>query len=398
MDGIFSRLFQPLYDALFCPHLPFSYRWRLLTLQPLNLLPIKWLPWVFSHTSRPVVYIPLRRRPGYIVQAVVFQPRPTSTTTTTPHTTTTSKLRPLHIDVHNGEFIGDTPEINTVFCIQLSERTGAVVISLSYGLAPRHTFRTAHEDVQDAAKYIIENAQRLWNADPELLTLSGFSVGANLALGISQGLAAEGEGVPKAAVTFYNPVEFRLSPCEKPKPAGYPTTDPLSHLQPLFDAYVSRSRSHNLNNPLMNPILADIRSLPRNMLFVIAGMNILLHEQQTLMERLTNEAAILNSRMGSGDQSVDGGRDTDKYRIESMVFEGQLHGWLERERLLNSPSLPTFRTCPATSIGSLIECGAEWILCDIVPSFAIDESTRKAAFDAAFNFIRDVHGVNGWVQ
>lgn len=75
-----------------------------------------------------------------------------------------------------------------------------MVVSTSYRYAPLHTFPAAHEDVRDVAEYLIQNAERLWGADPAVFTVSGFSVGGNLAFAVAQELSASG-GV-KGLVSF----------------------------------------------------------------------------------------------------------------------------------------------------------------------------------------------------
>lgn len=192
--------FGHLYDALFCSSIPFSYRWRLIALQPFSLLAyfLKWVPFAFSK-DKTVIWIPLRRAPGHSVRAVVFRPGCSSQEGISG--------RPLHLDVHGGAFLGGIPEYDAPFCMELARRAGAVVISTGYRYAPRHTFPTAHEDTQDVAAYLIENCERLWGANPDLLTVSGFSAGGNLALGIAQGLAGSKQPV-KGSVTFYTPVGY----------------------------------------------------------------------------------------------------------------------------------------------------------------------------------------------
>ncbi|PGH36194.1 hypothetical protein GX50_00878 [[Emmonsia] crescens] len=335
---------QPIYDAIFCPGIPFKYRWRLLTLAPLNALAysFKWLPWVFSR-SYSVVRIPLCRSPGRSGRALIFTLKSPS-----------RSLRPLHIHVHGGGFIGGIPELDNAFCKRMVEETGAVVASISYRLAPRYPFPTAHQNAQDAAAYIVENAERLWGANPKLLTLSGCSVGSNLALAISQSLS-DTETPAKGALMIDNPVDFRIPPWEKPRPPGFPKTDPLAFIVPLFDAYAESARSQRFEDPILNPILADIRTLPRKMLFIIAGADILLHEVTTFVERLKKEAVVLNSQL---DNNADNA--SASYEIEGMVFDNMLHGWLD------------------------------------LPSFIIDENMRVRALSASYDFIRRVHANNGW--
>ncbi|OJD16180.1 hypothetical protein AJ78_03612 [Emergomyces pasteurianus Ep9510] len=330
---------QPIFDAIFCPGIPLKYRWRLLTLGPINALAysFKWLPWVFSR-SYSVVRIPLRRSPGTSGRALIFAPKSPS-----------RPLRPLHIHVHGG-----IPELDNAFCKRLVEETGAVVVSISYRLAPRYPFPTAHHNAQDAAAYIVENAERLWGANPSMLTLSGCSVGSNLALGISQSLS-DTETPARGALMIDNPVDFRIPPWDKPRPPGFPKTDPLAFIAPLFDAYAESARSQRFEDPLLNPILADIRTLPRKMLFIVAGADILLHEVTTFVERLKKEAVVLNSQRDNGADNP-----SANYQVEGMVFDNMLHGWLD------------------------------------LPSFIIDENMRKRALNASYDFIRRVHAENGW--
>lgn len=194
------RWISPLYDAFFCPSLPFTIRWRLVAFQPLLFLTntIQYFQGttLLSQSRETVIWIPLKRSPGHSVRAIIYHP---------PRQESPSEKRPLHLNIHGGGFLGGLPEGNAPFCRQVSAETGAVVVSTSYRYAPRYTFPVAHEDVQDVAGWLIQNAERLWGADPRLMSVSGFSVGGNLALGIAQRLSRSAFRV-KAAVLFYTPV------------------------------------------------------------------------------------------------------------------------------------------------------------------------------------------------
>ncbi|KAF9891589.1 hypothetical protein FE257_003600 [Aspergillus nanangensis] len=282
-----------------------------------------------------------RRAPGQSVRATVFRPPRHEG----------SRPRPLHLDIHGGGFIGGLPEGDAWFCEKVMAATGAVVVSAAYRYAPRHTFPSAHEDVQDVAAYLIEHADA-WGIDPRLITVSGFSAGSNLALGVAQGLADSPYAV-KGATLADAVVDLRIPPWEKPKPAGFPAWDPLAWLMPLFDAYAGPNRARDLENPLLSPIVADIRTLPRNMLFIITGNDILLEEQTAFAKRLKQDAAELNAV----DMVSEVGSDISNtsYHVESPVFEGQMHGWLA------------------------------------LPSGVVDGNTRTAAVDQAIRFLQDVH-------
>lgn len=115
--------------------------------------------------------------------------------------------RPLHIDVHAGGFIGGLPEDSAPLCALIAERTGAVVVSLTYRFAPRYPFPAAHDDVADALAWLVNHAEERFGADVDLVTVSGISVGGNLALGATLGAKdSTGSNLIKGAVTFYSPV------------------------------------------------------------------------------------------------------------------------------------------------------------------------------------------------
>ena len=262
---------------------------------------MKSIPYLLP-SSRPfnVMHIPTRNKST--VRALVFLPP----------SRTPDRLSPLHLDIHSGVFLGGLAEYDAPFCTALAARTGAVVISTQYRCAPRYRYPAAHEDIEDVVNYLLSNAKNLWKADRELFTVSGFSAGANLVLGCSLPLP---NGTVKAFTGFYTPVDLRLSPWEKPKPPQFPKKDPMAILLPLFDSYVAEQRHKCLDDPRMNPILAELDSLPKNMLFVVAGIDILVDEQMKLVERLEREVKE---------------RELEKERrVRKIVFPTGFHGWLE---------------------------------------------------------------------
>lgn len=123
--------FGPLYDAIFCPSLPPTFRWRLLAFQPIVLLSnaIQYLPSIFTKGRRNVIWIPLKRAPDHSVRAIVYHPR----------TQTHSGSRAIHLNIHGGGFLGGLPEGQTSFCQKVAHETGAIVVSTSHRYAPRYT-------------------------------------------------------------------------------------------------------------------------------------------------------------------------------------------------------------------------------------------------------------------
>lgn len=306
--------FSPTIDALFTRNLPFSYRWRLLALQPISLLTysIASIPWIFSRTFR-TEYLPIST--DRTLRVLVFdnqQPKKLQ-----------SKHRPLHLDMHGGSFIGGLPEANASFCTRLASETGAIVFSTTCRLAPVHPFPAAIDDVDAVLAYLRAHAVENYGADPDLVTVSGDSAGGNLALAAS--LSAP-RGVVKASVTFYAAVNLQLKPWEKPQGlppsawgvAAKPVKDPMAFLLPLFDSYAGPVREREMGNPRTSPFLRRVEDLPRDILLVVPALDILVKEQLEFVERLRGEL---------------GG---ESRRVETLYVEKGFHGYLGGKSVLES--------------------------------------------------------------
>jgi acetyl esterase/lipase len=376
--SLLPRLFQPTYDALFST-LPLWCRWRLLALQPLNILValISAPHWLFSNRYE-VMYVPTRD--GSARRCLVFRPPPTpknpSSMSEDAQAASTAKgsltgldecsegegegakredennnqtstanlrLRPLHIDIHGGSFIGGFPEQGSRFCSLLSSRTGAVVISCTYRVAPRYTYPAAHDDVDDILAWVVGHAEEL-GGDREVLTVGGSSAGGNLGLSAVVGWHAKhgnregkrdreeakdgdtrGRGDHKvnikAYLAHYAALDLHTPPQAKPRPANFPAKDPLSFMLPLYDIYAGANRSENLSNARLHPILSEKKWLPRDMFFVVAGIDILVDEQLSFVARVKAEIK----------RDQDEGGEEGERSVEAKVFDRGFHGWLECE-------------------------------------------------------------------
>jgi acetyl esterase/lipase len=192
--------FQPFIDAIFGRNITFAQRWRmLLFLQPATFIthPIAALPWVFTRAFH-AEYITVA--PGRKIRVLVFERKDERKAARNGN-----KLRPLHLSIHGGGFIGGIPEMCAPFCDPLARETGAVVIAPTYRFAPRYGFPTLIDDIDTVVQYLYQNAAERWGADPELMTISGLSAGGNLAMAATQGEGAHqpAKTALKGIVTFY---------------------------------------------------------------------------------------------------------------------------------------------------------------------------------------------------
>ncbi|KAJ1322868.1 acetyl esterase [Microdochium nivale] len=352
-----SRWFRPSIDALFGRDIAWQYRWRMLAMQPLVLLTtaLHTLPYLMPR-SRPFNVERITVDTGVTLRVLVYRPNGAAALIIRPPLENShlagrrQGLLPLHLDLHGGAFIGGHPEEGAAFCRRVADETGAVVVSPTYRYAPRHTFPAAADDVDAFVRYMHRHAADRWGADPELLTVSGWSAGGNLALAAAQQEACHGPAGTafKGAVLFYAVLDLNQSPGEKPKPRGA-SKDPAEWLYPLFDAYASRARAANRTNPRFSPLQAPLGTLPRSMLLVVPHIDPLVQEQLLFAERVKRE-------MGEPRPGED--REGSAVAVDVLYVEHPraFHGYLN------------------------------------LPAWIVGQQLHDQAFDAGVGLIRRVHG------
>ena len=98
---------------------------------------------------------------------------------------------------------------------RLALRSGALVVSVDYRLAPEHPFPAPHDDCWAATAWLAEHADRL-GGDGARLAVAGDSAGGNLAAGVA--LRARDEGLPLA-------FQLLVYPCLDDRPTRPSTVD-----------------------------------------------------------------------------------------------------------------------------------------------------------------------------
>ncbi len=94
---------------------------------------------------------------------------------------------------HGGGWVLSSIEGHDSLARRLAARTGALVVSVEYRLAPEHPFPAPHDDCWAATTWLAGHAASL-GGDPSRLSVAGDSAGANLAAGVA--LRARDEGLP----------------------------------------------------------------------------------------------------------------------------------------------------------------------------------------------------------
>ncbi|MDT3428400.1 acetyl esterase/lipase [Paenibacillus forsythiae] len=109
---------------------------------------------------------------------------------------------PAIVFFHGGAFVGGTVDGMENACKALSEKAGAVVVSVDYRLAPEHPFPAGFVDCLDAVNWTWRNAEQLGvNADQ--IAVAGDSAGANFAAACALKDKESGTGVVKYQALIY---------------------------------------------------------------------------------------------------------------------------------------------------------------------------------------------------
>ncbi|MET3927667.1 alpha/beta hydrolase [Devosia sp. 2618] len=91
-----------------------------------------------------------------------------------------TRLNPMVLYFHGGGFVTGDLDSHDASARAIARRTGAIVVSVAYRLAPEHKFPAAHDDAWAAWRWLTEQAREL-GGDPRRIAVAGEDAGANLA-------------------------------------------------------------------------------------------------------------------------------------------------------------------------------------------------------------------------
>ena len=125
----------------------------------------------------------------------------------------TSGPLPIAVFFHGGGWVLSSVAGHDSLARRIAKRSGALVVSVEYRLAPEHPFPAPHDDCWAATAWLAEHAAN-WGGDPARLAVCGDSAGGNLAAGVA--LRARDEGLPLA-------LQALIYPCIDDQQDAYPS-------------------------------------------------------------------------------------------------------------------------------------------------------------------------------
>jgi acetyl esterase len=109
---------------------------------------------------------------------------------------------PVIVYYHGGGFVIANIDVYDASAKVLADKTGAVVVSVAYRLAPEHKFPVAHDDSFAAYQWVLKNAASI-KGDPKLIAVAGESAGGNLAMNVAIMARDKGVAAPKHILAVY---------------------------------------------------------------------------------------------------------------------------------------------------------------------------------------------------
>lgn len=197
---------------------------------------------------------------------------------------------PLFLDIHGGGFLLGHPKMDDEFCDYLANKFDMVVVSIQYGLAPRHHFPAAVYDVAKVGAAVISDSSL--PIDPDKCAIGGFSAGGNLACAASQVDSLKGK--VKACIGFYPVVDFTQTTAEKLASRWVgDREDMLETMAPMITwAYIPSSTDRK--DPLLSPRWAKKEDLPPYIYFISCELDMLGVEAMVMAEALAGRTVTEN--------------------------------------------------------------------------------------------------------
>lgn len=207
---------------------------------------------------------------------------------------------PVVVNFHGGGFTMGRYSDDARWAAAVVQQVSAVVVGVTYRLAPEHPFPTAIEDGVCALLYLSAHAETL-GINPSQISLSGFSAGGNMAFAVPLRLQTykravvdqpdQNRHLPLIAsiIAWYPSLDNRLTRSERRARNPKPSKNLPSILTNLFDASYFPVKA-SVESPYASPAAATqedlMMALPEDIILYLCEWDMLLQEGKEFAERI----------------------------------------------------------------------------------------------------------------
>ena len=189
---------------------------------------------------------------------------------------------PVLVWYHGGGFVLGDLETADPTARKLANRSGAVVVSVDYRLAPEDPFPAGVDDSWAVLEWVATHGDEL-AANSSRLAVGGDSAGGNLAAVMAQRAAGRGAPALRAQLLVYPVTDLRMThPSIIENGEGYLLT--RESMRWFHDLYLGPDGDPS--NPVASPLLAEDVSDVAPAIVVTAGFDPLRDEGDAYAERL----------------------------------------------------------------------------------------------------------------
>ncbi|MCW2814040.1 MAG: hypothetical protein JWN84_1495 [Nocardioides sp.] len=186
--------------------------------------------------------------------------------------------------IHGGGTVMGTAAQDTARCSETAHRTGALVVSVDYRLAPEHPFPAGLDDCATALRWLHREAASL-GVDPARIVVGGASAGGLLAASLAQRARDEDEVTVAGQVLVYPMLDDRTAVRTDHAGTGAFVWTPTSNAY-AWSAYLGHPAGGPEDRPYAVPARAtDLAGLPPAHV-VVGSLDLFLAEDLDYAERL----------------------------------------------------------------------------------------------------------------
>lgn len=159
---------------------------------------------------------------------------------------------PALLYFHGGGWQRGSITSHDVICRNLAIKSGCIVVSVDWRLAPEHKFPVGFNDAYDSYHWLLENGESAYNVNTNRIAVGGDSAGGNLSAALCLKLRNAGEKMPVFQLLLYPSLDlFCTSDSYDRYAEGYMLT--TLRVKELINTYIDHDDS-KLQNPLVSPL------------------------------------------------------------------------------------------------------------------------------------------------